>query len=212
MSYENWFTFIIADFFIAITPGPAIFLVSMQGFKYGVKPGCVGALGISCCNLLYYFLSASGIAALVLATNNLFEYIKTGGALYLIATGIAMFYRSFKDHRVLTIDTELIESNLKFFIQGFVTQAANPKAILFFVVLLPPFIDFSKNTTLQFFILGFSAIILETLILILYGLIAAKGKKISGENILFQKWQSRIAGFILVGLGIYLFTIKNNAA
>ena len=209
MSFQNWLTFLLTDFVIAITPGPAALLVSMQGFRYGIKPSFLGSLGISGLNLLYYLLSSAGVGALILQTGNLFDYIKAIGSIYLIITGIVMLYSSFKMQRQLLNDEVSNQNKVSFFIQGFVTQATNPKAILFFIVILPQFIDVSKNAAHQYFIFGITAIILETLILILYGWVAARGKNIS-KNYSFRKWQGRISGLILVGLGIYLFCSKYN--
>ena len=205
MSLENWLIFIVTDFFVAISPGPAVLLVAMQGFRYGLKPSCFSSLGISACNLLFYILSSLGIGALILATGDLFEYIKAGGAFYLVFSGIVMFYKAFKEQSSFSVETAPDKNNLNSFIQGFVTQLANPKAILFFVVLLPQFIDFSKEVTQQFVILGITTVILETSILMLYGWTASKGKKLAADNKKRQKWQNCASGFVLFALGIYLF-------
>ena len=50
------------------------------------------------------------------------------------------------------------------FIQGFLTEISNPKAIVFFVALLPLFIKPAGNIHLQFTILGVTSVTMETLI------------------------------------------------
>ena len=201
--------YLVAEFFLALTPGPAVMLVSAQGFKYGAKPSYFGACGISLGNLMYFVLSALGLGAIILAAGNLFFYIKLAGALYLICSGFLMVYGSFKSKEEGQIQANQGQNNFKSFIQGFTTQVANPKAIVFFVALLPQFIDQTKNIAVQFSILALTTTIMETFILMGYGWVAANGKKFGEKNKNVSKWQDRIAGSVLVGLGVNLFFIKS---
>jgi len=211
MELKVWVLFLITEFLLSVTPGPAVLLVSTQGFKYGPKPGCFGAIGISSGNLMYFVLSAFGLGALIMNSGNLFMCVKIGGAVYLIGTGVLMIYKSFKSIPIVGTKMQVNQNNFKSFIQGFMTQAANPKAIIFFVALLPQFIDQTKNIAIQFTILALTTIITETFILIVYGWIAANGKRIIGQKKAITKWQDRIAGSVLVGLGLNLFFIKLSA-
>jgi homoserine/homoserine lactone efflux protein len=208
MEFKVWIIYLLTEFLLSITPGPAVMLVSTQGFKYGAKPSYFGSLGISSGNLMYFILSALGLGTLILAAGDLFEYVKIGGAIYLICTGILMYYKSFKTSPIENTVIIASQNNIKSYIQGFVTQAANPKAIIFFVALLPQFIDKTKDITIQFTILALTTIIMETFILIFYGWIAAAGKRKIAQNNKIIKWQDRVAGSILIGLGINLILIK----
>ncbi len=147
---------------------------------------------------MYFILSAFGLGALILTAGNLFLYVKFGGAIYLIWCGVLMIYKSFKSIPIMDSEIKINQNNLKSFIWGFITQAANPKAIIFFVALLPQFIDQTKNITIQFTILALTTIIMETFILMFYGWIAANGKRMIGQNNAITKWQDRIAGFVLI--------------
>lgn len=208
MELNVWLFYLLTDFLLSITPGPAVMLVSTQGFKYGVKPSYYGSFGISSGNLLYFILSALGLGTIILTAGNLFDYIKIGGAVYLICTGVLMYYKSFKSRLTVDIKIDSSQNNFKSFIQGFITQAANPKAIIFFVAFLPQFIDKDKNIAIQFTIMAMTTIIMETFILMFYGWIAANGKSKIGQNSKISKWQDRIAGSILIGLGVNLIFMK----
>ena len=210
MELKTWFLYLITEFLLEIIPGPAVLLVSTQGLKYGYKPSCFGSFGISTGNILYFILCAFGLSAIILVTGNLFEYIKAAGAIYLIVTGLNMIYTSYKKPSIDQVNEIMSQNHYKFFIQGFITQVANPKAIIFFVALLPQFIDTTKNVFIQFTILGLTTIIMETFILMFYGWLASEGQKITGQNTRFRKWQDRISGIVLVGLGINLFLMKRN--
>lgn len=208
MALKIWILYLITEFLLSLTPGPAVMLVSTQGFKYGAKPSYYGSLGISTGNILYFILSALGLGALILAAGNLFMYIKIAGALYLIGSGFMMIYNSFKRLPVENTDTVASQDNLKSYIQGFITQAANPKAIIFFVALIPQFVDQTKNIILQFSIMAITTLIVETSILFFYGWFAAKGKSMIKEKSPGFKWRDLIAGSVLIGLGINLLLIK----
>lgn len=209
MKFEVWIAYVLTEIIIDLTPGPAVMLVSSLGMKYGTKPSFFGALGISCGNLLYFILSALGLGTLILAAGDLFKYIQWAGAIYLIWTGLSMIYQSFLNK--ITIIQSINHGSLdvkKTFLQGFITQSTNPKAVLFFIALLPQFLNTSTNVGFQFFILGTTTIVLETSVLAFYGWLAHKGSEKIAGNVLFKIWQDRLAGAILVGIGIHLFFMK----
>ena len=211
MDFKTWLVFLLTSFILALAPGPAVLCVSAQGMKYGPKSSYFGALGISSGNLMYFILSAAGLSAAILKAGNLFTYIKLAGALYLIYTGGMILYKSFNKTHSEKIHLESVQSGMKSFTQAFITQAANPKAILFFVALLPQFVNTHGNIFLQFFILSVTTILPETFILMGYGWLAAKSKHLAGENARFRKIQDRVSGTILVSLGINLLLLDAKA-
>jgi len=208
MDLQIWLLFLITEFLLVITPGPAVLLISSQGLKYGAKASCFGSLGITSGNAIYFTLSAFGLGTLIMTAGNLFEVIKIIGAVYLIISGIMMIYKTFKKNNGLPVPQNSGQNNFKSFLHGFITQAANPKAIIFFVALLPQFIDTSENVFLQFLVLGLTSVVMEFFILVFYGWIAGRGRNLAEKNRTFAKWQGRISGIVLMGIGVNLFLIK----
>ena len=141
MEFKIWFAYLVTDLLLSLTPGPAVILVTSQGLKYGARPSYFGSFGISSVELIYFILSAFGLGTLILNAGHLFEYIKIAGALYLLWLGGGLLYHSFKKVAVISYSVEHTQDNIDSFIQGFVTQVANPNAIIFFVALLPQFVD-----------------------------------------------------------------------
>ncbi len=202
--------YLVSDLLLSVTPGPAVMLVSTQGLKYGARASYFGSIGISSGNIIYFILSAFGLGALVLAAGNLFAFIKIAGAIYLVWTGAVMFFNSFRNKPNTMAGVELRQNRSESFVQGFITQAANPKAIIFFVAFLPQFIDAGKNIPLQFLIMALTTVISETSILMCYGWLASRGKKVTQQSRRFTQWQDRIAGSVLIGLGVNLFFMKGS--
>jgi homoserine/homoserine lactone efflux protein len=211
MEFKIWFAYLATDFLLSLTPGPAVILVSTQGLKYGAKPSYFGSFGISSAELIYFILSAFGLSTLILNAGHLFEYIKIAGALYLLWIGGGMLYNSFKMGEAIPYKIEPAQDNINSFVQGFITEVANPNAIIFFVALLPQFVDPSRSILFQFLVYGITTIIMDTLILMFYGWLGAKGKKLAGQNTAFKKWKDRISGLVLIGICINLFFIKRSA-
>lgn len=211
MDFQTWLLFLITEFLLVISPGPAVLVVSSQALKYGRKYSSYGSLGIIIGNAMYFALSALGLATLIMTTRNLFEIIKIGGAIYLIISGLIMIYKTFKESDDYSLPQNINKNYFKAFLHGFIVQAANPKAIIFFVALLPQFIDISRNVFLQLLILGLTSIILEFIVLVFYASIAAKGRNLVEKNKTFSKWQGIVSGTVLIGIGINLFLIKGKS-
>ncbi len=149
--------------------------------KYGTRGSVYGACGISSGNLFYFIVSALGLGTLIATAGELFEYIKYAGALYLIIVGILMIKHSFREQQEVIVQQEDVQ-HWRLFTQAFITQISNPKAIIFFVALLPQFINPAGNIPLQFTILGLTTIVMETWILIFYGWLADKGKRLMKQK------------------------------
>lgn len=212
MDLNIWLAYVVTEFLLSVTPGPAVLLISSQGLKYGSKTSYFGSFGISTANFIYFVLSALGLGTLIVEASNLFEIIKIAGALYLIYIGIKMIIQSF--NTVKNQIAESVESPKSYksaFFNAFVTQASNPKAIIFFVALLPQFVDPKANVFYQFSILALTTIFMETLILMLYGWLSSKGGNSLKSDNRVTKWIDRAGGGILVGIGINLFFLKDRS-
>ncbi|MFK7805820.1 MAG: LysE family translocator [Anaerolineae bacterium] len=195
--------FAATEFFLSLSPGPAVFLVVSQGLQRGKGASFLGALGILSGNAIYFGLSSVGVGTILLASELAFLTIKWVGAVYLGYLGVRLIYDSIF---VPTADVEkaLPEvQKLTMFRQGLTMQLANPQAILFFVAILPQFVSVESAPVRQLLILGVISILLEFPILLGYGWLADKSGKILKESRFF-KWLDRLAGVFLIGAGLKL--------
>jgi threonine/homoserine/homoserine lactone efflux protein len=92
---------------------------------------------------MYFVISATGLGALILASWELFTVIKWLGAAYLIWRGASMMVSSKRPLVPSRLDSDPTRGKapLGSFPYGFLTQAANPKALVFFTAILPQFIN-----------------------------------------------------------------------
>ena len=211
MTLQTWLLFCATETLLSLTPGPAVLLVVGQALGRGGRAGLAAACGILSANAMYFALSATGLGAILLASSQLFAAIKWLGAIYLIVIGVRMVIRPEK-----LIDETPAEQNFSSnhqgsssagsassFWRGFVTQVANPKALVFFTALLPQFIQPSAGVPTQILILGVSSIVLEFGVLGLYVAASTRARrwtKAPGWSAALQ----RSAGALLVVAGARL--------
>ncbi|MEL6693796.1 MAG: LysE family transporter, partial [Pseudomonadota bacterium] len=76
MEFGTFILFAITTFVVVFSPGPAAITVTAQGSGNGVGRAQFGIIGIASANVIYFALSATGIASLIIASNTLFTIIK----------------------------------------------------------------------------------------------------------------------------------------
>jgi len=207
VSVTAFLIFALTEFFLSLSPGPAVFLVVSQGIRGGFRSSVAGTLGILVGNAIYFALSALGIGAVLLTSQTLFLIIKWCGAAYLIFLGIQLLYSSRPNPRQ-SADVQLDEKSVelprgKLFRQGMLMQLANPQAILYFVAILPQFMDMRSAPVPQLLVLGFISVFIEFPILLGYGWLAEKGGSWLKRG-RFAQWIDRIGGLFLVAAGVKL--------
>ena len=198
MTLETWALFAVTEAALSFTPGPAVLLVLSQGLTRGTSRSVYASLGILTGNAFYFALSATGLGAVLLASYELFSAIRWIGAGYLVWLGIAAF---FGKSAVLTVGAVAQVSRTRTFLNGVVLQVANPKALVFFVALLPQFIDPHGSVIAQVAILGVTSVIIEFFVLLAYGALAGRLTAVAARP-RFQTLANRVAGTMLVTAGV----------
>ncbi|MBL1242523.1 MAG: LysE family translocator [OCS116 cluster bacterium] len=74
------------------SPGPTAILVASQGVGNGLKRSLFGVFGITCATMIYFAMSSTGIASLIVASHTLFQIIKWAGVAYLIYLGCSAIF------------------------------------------------------------------------------------------------------------------------
>jgi homoserine/homoserine lactone efflux protein len=206
MRWETWLLFVATEAVLSMTPGPAVLYVLSQAIRRGPAKSVWGSAGILSANAMYFALSATSLGAVIVTSYKLFFLIKWAGAAYLIYLGLASF---FGKSSVLALPEANAGSGTgpRILRDGFVLQAANPKALLFFTAILPQFIDEHHSVVFQILVLGVSSIVVEFTILFTYGQLAGRALA-TARSPRFEKLTNRIAGSLLVGAGIGLARLR----
>jgi len=143
-------------FVVNATPGVDMMLTLTRTLRHGVRGGLAAALGVMAGCVVHALAAALGLAALIAASAAAFSVLKWLGAAYLLWLAFGML-RSATFGEAAAAVPQLAESPGlgALFRQGVLTNVLNPKIALFFLALLPQFIDAdAPGKTLAFLFLG----------------------------------------------------------
>jgi threonine/homoserine/homoserine lactone efflux protein len=206
MTWSTWFMFFLVETALCFTPGPAVLLVLSQALTRGSSRAVWSIGGIIAANTVYFVLSATGIGAILLASYQLFFAIKWVGAAYLVWLGVSAFFGKSK---VLSVgrDERAPVSSGRMFLNGFILQMANPKALVFFTALLPQFINPKAAVIPQVAILAVTSMLVEFFVQLFYAVLAGRVTHLATQP-RFAAVTNRISGTLLVGAGIGMAAIR----
>jgi homoserine/homoserine lactone efflux protein len=179
MNWQLWWIFLGTELVLSLSPGPAVLLVISQALHGGGWRGTTAALGILTANVVWFALSAVGIGAVLLAAGPWFTALKWVGAAYLVYLAWGMLARPSRSRaNALTSEVPQLSARATW-LRGLVLQLTNPKALVFFVALLPQFVDPEKPVKQQILILGVTSLLAEFPVLAAYAALAGRASQIA---------------------------------
>jgi len=138
-------SFLLTSFLIEITPGPNMTYLALVSASEGRRAGFATVAGITLGLGTIGLIAAFGVAELIQASPLIYELLRWGGVLFL-------FYLAWDGWRsASTLDDS--SSHGKYFVRGLVTNLLNPKAGIFYVAVLPRFMDVDNPTITQAIVL-----------------------------------------------------------
>jgi threonine/homoserine/homoserine lactone efflux protein len=217
--------FIATGLLLNLTPGPDVLYIMTHSLKSGWRSGAVAALGITAGCFVHIAAAVLGLSAVLASSGSAFALLKWLGAAYLVYVGWGMLglgRRATQSaapmpqaHEVSA--TDLIAADAysigargkndlkKVFINGFWTNALNPKVALFFLAFLQQFIaPEAPDKTLAFLWLGLLFNFNGLWVNLGY---AALGAFVSQRVTALQHgmgWLERLAGTLFIGFGVKL--------
>ncbi len=205
MTLETWLLFCATETVLCFIPGPAVLCVVSAALSRGSRAGVHSSFGILAANTMYFVLSAMGLGAVLLASRTVFLVIKSVGAAYLVFLGLRMVIARMGTDAVAPTGETSVRGS---FWNGFVVQAANPKAIIFFTALLPQFIDPDAAVAPQIGILAASSVAIEFGVLSIYVAACHHARRwFKGGRL--DLWLHRVGGGLLILAGARLATMRN---
>jgi threonine/homoserine/homoserine lactone efflux protein len=140
----------------------------------------------------------------MLASYELFSLIHWLGAAYLIWLGLRAIFGSQSTFSAEAgAGSTTPDSNRRLVANGFVLQAANPKALVFFAAILPQFVNPLEPMAAQFALLGVTSVVAEFFVLLGYGTLAGRASAFARRP-RFAKAADCVAGTLLIGAAVGL--------
>lgn len=160
--------FLVAMFVMAITPGPANLFAIATGMEKGKGAALLGVVGMNTASLVWFAGSALGLGALIIAFPKAFHLLALAGAAYLVWLGLKSLWAGIKNAESTASAT--IRAGRSAFVDGFMVQIANPKILLFFSGVLPPFLDIKRPLVPQLIMFACATIGMDLISMSAYGL------------------------------------------
>lgn len=130
-------SFLLTSLLIELTPGPNMAWLAALALAKGRRTAMIAVAGVATGLLLLGLLAAFGLGALVAASPWLYQTIRAFGFLYLL-------YLAWDTWKPPGAE----EGGFGSFRDGLMTNLLNPKAGMFYIAVLPAFVDPEKGAVL----------------------------------------------------------------
>jgi homoserine/homoserine lactone efflux protein len=203
MELTVWLGLLASALFISISPGPgAIFSIS-QGTQYGFKRSIISVIGLQLGLMSQIIFLLLGLGILIDQFPGIFSIIKILGMLYLIVLGVLQWLKKIEQISTSKDDFENSFSPLSSLLKGFFVNITNIKGTVFFLALIPLFVDLTSLNISTCVILTATLVGVDLFVMTGYLMLAEISKSLLSDpkKIL---WQNRVTGSILIFIGLIM--------
>jgi threonine/homoserine/homoserine lactone efflux protein len=184
------------SFGMTVVPGIDTAMVLRMTLKGGRRAGLLTAVGCATGLFVHAAAVAVGLAALIAASATAYHALRIAGAVFLIVVGLAAIVRPARRREPLPVLAG------RPFVVGLLTNLGNPKALLFFLSVLPQFLPGSTAAALP------TALALATIPvtcslagLSLWAILSGRLRE-QLQTPRARRIQERVMGSVLVALGV----------
>ncbi|MHC1547437.1 LysE family transporter [Phyllobacterium sp. K27] len=205
--YMYEFLGLMAVFSIMIvSPGADFAIVVRQSVVHGRRSAIMTSIGIGSSLLFHISYTVLGLGLLVSKSLLLFGLLKWAGAAYLVYLGIKALRAPAMEAPAGVVEnvTQKRISDGRSFLLGFVTNALNPKAVLFFLSLFSALVSHETPVFIQAGYGVFMALALIAWFVAVSTFFTIQS--VRDRFISWGKWFNRVTGMVFIGLGIKLAT------
>lgn len=150
----NLVAFLLVAIPIILLPGPSVLFIIGRSLSLGRVGGLLSVVGNAIGGLVVVAAVAFGVGIVIAQSIVLFTIVKIAGAAYLIYLGVQAI-RHRKDGVDARASTPAHAKPRRLLTEGVIVGVTNPKTIVFFIAVLPQFVDYASGAIpLQMLILG----------------------------------------------------------
>jgi threonine/homoserine/homoserine lactone efflux protein len=196
------------------TPGVDMIFVGTRTLRHGVAGGIAAALGIAAGCIVHTLAAAFGLATLLAASGAAFALLKWAGAAYLLWLAFGMWRGAMAAGNGAAVDGAAGMApaagtrTSALFRQGLLTNVLNPKVAIFFLALLPQFIDSAAaDKLLAFLFLGAWFVVQGGLFLVAFVVLVAPLKR-WGASVSLRRGLNAVGGGLFAWLALRLALVE----
>lgn len=205
INWDTYWLYVLTEAALSISPGPAVMLVIAYGITQGVRRSLWAALGILSANGIYFALSATALGAVLVSSPTFFTSVKWAGAAYLVWIGLRTLLGHPSPLRISDANARG-SSAAALWLSGLTLQLANPKILIFFVAILPQFVDPKLPVSAQMVWLAAGSMIPEFFILAAYAWLGSRAARLATDPA-YAVWTDRAAGALVLVVAALILTV-----
>ena len=209
MAWSEIVTFVFVASLLVMSPGPNGVLIAKTVPTSGRTTGFANVLGFVSAFYLHGALSILGLSIILVQSATAFAIVKYLGAAYLCWIGIKALIAAYKgfDDAPNIAPAKRRRTLITAFVEGFLTNALNPKVSMFYLAAFPQFITIGETSAASSFLLVFlhsmiNAVWFGAMVLVFSSLTAV------ARNGRFQRGLKALTGVVFVGFGLKLANYK----
>ena len=200
VSFDTLFAFLTTCLVIELTPGPNMGYLALLSASQGRRAGISAALGVGLGLLVVGVAAALGLAAIISNSFFLYELLRWGGVGYLLWLSWEAWQTSRETSPGKAEPAD--DRQVALFSRGLITNLLNPKAGLFYIAILPTFVDPSKTVVGQTVLLSILYVIIATIVHMSIVMLAGTAQPLLEDHryrVIFR----RVMALVLIGLAIW---------
>ncbi len=207
LGIHDYWLFVATGVLLNLTPGQDTLYILGRSIAQGRQIGVASALGISAGGVVHTLAAALGLSAVLATSASAFIALKVVGAVYLVYLGVRMLMT-----RTAALGSKDIAGLVNMwtaFRQGMLTNVLNPKVALFFLALMPQFIEPDSPVKVgAFLVLGLTFLATGTVWCLVLALGASRVRGFFADRPRALQGLSQVSGVLFIFLGLRLAASK----
>jgi homoserine/homoserine lactone efflux protein len=201
--WHLWLGFLGASIAIASFPGAGAIQSMSSGLTHGVLRTYWSITGQEFGLLFQLALVAVGLGAVVSKSIVAFTVIKFVGVAYLVYLAVRQWRASGHDLRE-QMDGRRTRGGLPLLARGFLVNATNPKALLFYLAVLPQFVVPDAPLLSQYVVIGLTFVTVDVMVMSVYAGLSRRVLKFLGarQQLMLNRFFSSLFAIAAMALAL----------
>jgi homoserine/homoserine lactone efflux protein len=203
VSPETFIAFATAAFVIIVIPGPTNLTIVSDSLDAGVRRSLWTVAGAAVSHAGFIVVATAGVGAIVGSHPEVFVFIKWFGVIYLVLQGVRLIVK-----QPATLDARTQPKGRGVFshlLKGFVVNSTNPKALLFYAALFPPFVNPRAALVPQLLVLAVTFLVLFLIVGALHSVLGQSARNFL-SNRRSATLANRVSGGVMIGAAVWMAT------